>query len=184
MRRSLRLATSALIGLVALGATTPAVASPRAGDAPPPLRVTQDKASATAAIGGGISLTSTVSNPAPQPARHLVAHLNVLSLDPAVYVDPEDWSSHRTQYLDEIPAHGRAQLAWTVHAVNAGQFIIYTAVTGYAGGEVVTAGPAVRADVTQQKTIDAAGVLPVAITVPLVLLALLLLSRLRRRHLL
>ena len=36
------------------------------------------------------------------PGAALIAHLDVVSRDPGVYVDPEDWSSERTRYLPPV----------------------------------------------------------------------------------
>ena len=55
----------------------------------------------------------------------LIAHLTVVSLHDGVYVDPEDWSSHRTRYLGAIPTGGSAMITWRLQAVNAGTFGIY-----------------------------------------------------------
>ena len=44
-----------------------------------------------------------------------------------VYVDPEDWSSHRTRYLAPISAGGSVTLAWKMQAVNSGSFGVYVA---------------------------------------------------------
>ena len=49
-----------------------------------------------------------------------MAHLNVLDLRGDVYVDPEDWSTARTKYLDPIPAGGSTSVTWGGQAVNSG----------------------------------------------------------------
>jgi hypothetical protein len=108
--------------------------------------------------------------------------LNILSLDPDTYVDPEDWSDARTQYLPEIPAGGQATLAWTVQAVNHGRFVVYVALARAQAGQPVLAGPGLRADVTAQRVINAEGILPLAAAVPAATLVVLLATRVRRRR--
>jgi len=168
----------AFVVAVAL-ATAPAA---QAADASPSVRVEQQQATATVVIGGPFSLATTVRSTVELPQGRLVAHLNILSLDPGVYVDPEDWSSQRSQYLAEVPAHGFVQLTWKLHAVNAGRFVVYVALTDGRPGGTVTAGPALVVTVAKRQSLDAAGVLPTAIVVPAALLALLVFVGYRRRR--
>jgi len=57
-----------------------------------------------------------------------VAHLNVASLQQGLYVDPEDWSPERTQFLDPIEPGASARLTWRIHGLFAGNFAIYVVV--------------------------------------------------------
>ncbi|MDX6286672.1 MAG: hypothetical protein QOG53_2157 [Frankiales bacterium] len=147
------------------------------------VEITQDSTNVSTSIGMHFSFTSTVQNTSDQPVTGLVAHLNVVSLDSNVYVDPEDWSSKRTQYLPEIPAKSSTPQSWSVQAVNDGTFVIYVAVTTAAGGSPVVGGPALHVDVAAQRSINAGGILPIAAAVPVVLLGLLVTTRVRRRRL-
>ena len=90
--------------------------------------VTVDRIGVATGLGKRFAFRSTVVNTGPGAARGLVAHLNVASLRPGVYVDPEDWSTSRTRYLDPIPAGGTATVRWSLQAVNAGSFAVYVAV--------------------------------------------------------
>jgi len=111
-----------------------------------------------------------------------VAHLNVLSLDPDVYVDPEDWSTSRTAYAGTLAPHATARLAWNVQAVNTGRFVLYVAVTAEQGAARVAASNTLRLAVAQQRTLDAGGILPLAAAMPAsVLLLTGLVARRRRR---
>jgi hypothetical protein len=47
-----------------------------------------DRTTLSTSIGQRFSFTSTIHNDSDQPRSGLVAHLNVLGLDPDVYVDP------------------------------------------------------------------------------------------------
>jgi hypothetical protein len=183
---------------------TPAVAAlllvaaviPRAVDAPvpgsmaapvpaasAPVSVELDQTNVSTSIGQRFSFTSTVRNHSDQPIPAVVAHLNVLSLDPGVYVDPEDWSSARTSYIDALPAHAATRLGWTVQAVNSGRFVIYVAVTLEQGTHDVAASNALRAAVAQQQTLNAGGMLPLAVAMPATVLLLMGLATHRRRRL-
>ena len=65
-----------------------------------------------------------------------MAHLNVLDLRGDVYVDPEDWSTARTKYLDPIPAGGSTSVTWGGQAVNSGRIGLYVAVLDRSGTRV------------------------------------------------
>ena len=128
------------------------------------------------------SFTSTVRNRGMAPA--LIVHLNVLSRDPSVYVDPEDWSSARTRYLT-VPTGGIANLRWTLRAVNSGSFVVYVAVMSQDGsGPIAVSGP-LRVHLAERRTLDPGGALPLTVGVPAALAALLvgrsLAARRRRR---
>ena len=111
----------------------------------------------------------------------LVAHLNVVDLSGHTYVDPEDWSSHRTRYLPPIPAGGSAVLTWRLNAVNAGTVGIYIAVLPRSGAPVPpTTGPTVRVRIEDRKTLNSGGILPLALGIPVFLGLLALGARLRR----
>jgi hypothetical protein len=132
--------------------------------------VTVDRTGVATGLGKRFALRSTVANTGPDEARGLVAHLNVASLRPGVYVDPEDWSTSRTRYLDPIPAGGTATVRWSLQAVNAGSFAVYVAVLpSDAAGRPPTVGRTVRVTVAERRTLDAGGILPLALGVPTVL---------------
>lgn len=132
--------------------------------------------------GQSFSLRSAITNRGASPASGLVAHLNILSLRPGVYVDPEDWSEDRTRYLNTIPAGGSTTLTWKVKAVNSGSIGVYVAVFPSSGAGRPVTGPTLRAAIAERKTIDAEGIVPLALGVPALLGALAVGVRLRRRR--
>jgi hypothetical protein len=142
-----------------------------------------DRTTVTTSIGQRFSFTSTVRNDSDQAKSGLVAHLNVLGLDPDVYVDPEDWSSQRTIYLDPLPAHASTRLAWTVQAVNSGRLVVYVTVSAQQGTDAVAASNTLRLAVAQQRTVDAGGILPLAVAMPTTVLLLMGFAARRRRRL-
>jgi hypothetical protein len=157
------------------------VAGPAAA-APGALTVSVDRSEVSTRLGHAFVFRSTIANHAAVPAAGQIAHLNVLSLRPGVYVDPEDWSSHRTRYLAPIPPHGSTTLSWRVKAVNAGSIGVYIAVLPGDGSPVrPPTGQFVKVSITDRKSLNTGGIAPLALGVPLVLVALLVLVRLRRR---
>ena len=145
--------------------------------------MSSDRAAVATQLGHAFVIRSTISNSAASPAAGLIAHLNVLSLRGDVYVDPEDWSSQRTRYLPPIPAHGSTTLTWKLDAVNAGDVGVYVAVLpGARAAAEPTAGPVVRVTIADRRTLDAGGILPLALGIPALLGLLALAVRLARRR--
>jgi hypothetical protein len=117
-------------------------------------------------IGQKFTFVTTVTNTATSPASGLVAHLNVLSDDPGVYVDPEDWSSHRTQYLSAIPVGGTLPVTWTVQAVNSGNLTLFVSVLPRHGAGTIATSSPLRVAVGQRRTLNSGGVLPLVLGIP------------------
>jgi len=176
--------------LLVAAVTSPAAGTPLAvSTAAPPsaasaaVSIQLDPTAISTGIGQRFSFSSTLRNNSDQPMPGVIAHLNVLSLDPGVYVDPEDWSSRRTSYVGSLPARASTRLAWTAQAVNSGRFVVYVAVTTKQGTGDVSASNALRLAVAQQRTLDAGGVLPLAVAMPTTVLLLMGLAARRRRRL-
>lgn len=158
------------------------VLGPSSSASPGEIAVTVDRTHVSISLGRSFTFSTTIVNRGGAAAA-LVAHLNVLSLRPGVYVDPEDWSSNRTRYLGVIPAGGSRTVDWSVKAVNAGLFAVYVAVlpqTGAAAPPI--AGPEIQVSVAKRTTLDSAGILPLALGFPLCIGLLAAGVRLRRRR--
>jgi hypothetical protein len=139
-----------------------------------------DRTHVATRIGGHFAFATTIRNDGDQAVSGLVAHLNVLSSDPGVYVDPEDWSSQRTRYLSPLPAHRSRRISWTVTAVNSGSITIYVAVLPRHGvGSVATSAP-LRVDIAKRRTLNSGGVLPLVLGIPSLLGLTALRARARR----
>jgi len=154
-----------------------------AADAGPTVvSVNVDRTAISTALGRKFVFRSTIANHGTTPVRGLIAHLNVLSLRNGVYIDPEDWSSHRTRYLAPIPVGGSVTLTWKLQAVNAGSIGVYVAVLRQSrAAQPPITGPTVHVSIARRKTLDAGGVLPLALGIPMLLGALALAIRARRR---
>lgn len=140
------------------------------------ITVRVDRPRITLGVGEKFAFRTTITNHGSTTAKNLVAHLNVLDLLGDVYVDPEDWSTARTKYLDPIPAGGSTTVAWGGQAVNSGRIGLYVAVLDRAGAPRAPAvGSTIRMDVSSRRNLNAGGVAPIAAGVP-ALLALLTLG--------
>jgi hypothetical protein len=166
--RARRLRAGAACALASALIAAPAAAAPE---------LSMSRPRVSTSIGADFRFSATISNPGAAPLEGLIAHLDVVSRDPGVYVDPEDWSSERTRYLPPVAPGASIVLPWTVKAVNAGRFAVYVVVLG--DGRPL-AGPALDARVAERRTIDAGGVLPLAVGLPALLGLALLGVRTRR----
>jgi hypothetical protein len=161
--RALRLGGTALVAVVAVLLPAPAASAADASQ----MSVTLDRARVSTQLGQKFSFRSTITNRGSTPASGLIAHLNVLSLRPGVYVDPEDWSAERTRYLGTIPPGGSTTTTWRVHAVNHGTLGVYVAVLDESGrARPPRTGPTLRLAVAERKTLNSGGILPLALGVP------------------
>ena len=156
-----------------------AVITPSAGA----VTVKLDRVSVSTRIGEKFHFSSTLRNLDSEPLTNVVAHLNIVSLDPSVYVDPEDWSSHRTRYLGTLAAGESRRIEWTVQAVNSGHFVVYVAAVDRNGAGTVTASNPLRTTVAQRRRLNSGGVVPLALGIPAVLALGFVGVRRRRRSL-
>jgi len=176
MRHRLRLAL-----VVAVIAAPLVAGGARGADVPNPVSVTVDRTEISTQLGHKFAFRSIVTNAGSTAVRGLIAHLNVLSLRNGVYVDPEDWSSHRTRYLPPIEAGGSETISWGMEAVNSGSFAVYVAVLPETGGaEAPATGAAIHVAVARRRTLNSGGILPLALGIPALLGLLTLGFRLRR----
>lgn len=174
--RAVPMAVAALVAALLL----PAAA--RAADPLARVSVTVDRDQISAKLGQKVTFRSTVTNRGSMPTSRLIAHLNVLSLRTGLYVDPEDWSSSRTRYLEPIPPGSSTTTRWRIQAVNSGSLAVYVSVLRQAGvGHAPVSGPAVHLAVAQRRTLNSGGVLPLALGMPAFLGVLSLALMFRRR---
>jgi len=159
--------------LLTLGLTAPAQAA---------ISIANDRTAITVKLGHRFAFHSRIENHGARAAGGLVANLNVVDLTGHTYVDPEDWSSHRTRYLQPIPAGGATTVAWPMNAVNAGTIGLYVAVLPRTGGPVRPAtSPTVRLHIADRRTLNSGGILPLALGIPGTLGLLALAVRASRR---
>jgi hypothetical protein len=154
-----------------------AASAARAAD----LTVSNDRTAIATKLGHKFVFHSTIRNNGTAPAGGLVVHLNVVDLSGHTYVDPEDWSSHRTRYLAAIPAGASTTVSWPMNAVNSGTIGVYVAVLPRSGAPVQpTTGPILRVRIQDRKTLNSGGILPLALGFPALLGLLAFGVRLRR----
>jgi hypothetical protein len=156
---------TAAAGIVAFVSALTAAGGATAQVEPP--SVTVDRTEISTGLGNEFGFQTTITNPATTATPALVAHLNILSLRGEVYVDPEDWSAQRTQFLGTIPVGGTRTLRWKLKAVNGGSLAAYVAVLPQSNPSRAPAtSPTVRITVAERRTLNSGGILPLALGVP------------------
>ena len=155
-----------LLAGVLSGLPVPALANPLDVD------VVADPPVVSTVLGDHFEITTEIKNASNAPTGEILAHLNVASIEGSVYVDPEDWSSERSQQLSLKPGESR-ELSWEIQAVNSGRFAAYVVVVPFGdavkGTEELNISPLVKVDVAQRTTLTAGGALPVVVLVPLLI---------------
>jgi hypothetical protein len=148
------------------------------------LATSLDRATVSNRIGDKFGFHSIVVNTGRATKPGLVAHLNIVSLRKGVYVDPEDWSSRRTQYLAPLRSGETVKLSWSVETVNSGDFALYVVLVPSRHPETLplAVSPALALHSASQKTLNSGGVLPLVVGVPAFLGLVLVVARVRRRR--
>jgi hypothetical protein len=135
-----------------------------------PVSVRVDKTEIASGLGDAFSFKTTIANTGGATTVPLVAHLNILTLRPGVYVDPEDWSGQRTVFLDPISPRRAVTITWSLKAVGSGTLAAYVAVLPQDRPTAPPAiSPTVRVAVEDRRLINAGGILPLALGVPALL---------------
>lgn len=182
MSRPRALAATLLAALAALTAG----AGPAAAASSDGVTVALDRHRVATRLGEGFGFTSTITNRTARPLTGLVAHLNIASLRDGTYVDPEDWSPRRTQYLAPLAPGASKDLSWSVTAVNGGRLGVYVTVLPSRPPQTPASGLAVGAPidlrVAERRTLNTDGVLPLVLGVPALLALAMVGVRTRRAH--
>jgi hypothetical protein len=189
MKRPAVFASIAIAMLIPLGISTaqaaPTASSPASQDGGQ-IQITTAVSALRTAVGRHFTYRPQLVNTGTTATDVLLAHLNVASLTSDVYVDPEDWSSSRSQRVASLRPGQRVTLAWDIQAVSSGSFDVYVVVlpdgrASAGSGPLVVSTP-LHALVAARRTLNAGGSLPVVIAVPALLAIGVLLTRWRVRR--
>lgn len=141
--------------------------------------------SLTAETGDEIDFTTRITNVGAAATPELIVNLGFVSLDRATYVDPEDWSPRRTRGVEAMPPGASVDLDWTVTPVLDGSIGVYIVVMPSSpddlGEEPVAASPILHLTVTEKRSLNPGGVLPVVLAVPGILALFVVSQQIRRR---
>jgi ABC-2 type transport system permease protein len=152
-----------------------------------PLKITIDMEYLTVKTSDSIVFKTDVTNVRDEAARPVIVAMNIINLNKeGDVVDPEDWSPERTQYVTDLTPGKTETLAWRVNAILEGDYLIYmVAMPEPAGAEATSTGVAsqgIHLTVTPFTKLNPAGILPLAIGVPLVIGGAIAVTQLLRRR--
>jgi hypothetical protein len=154
------------------------------GQAPQTVSVQMSQESSSLLVGESVAFSTVLRNTGADATPPLVAHLNVASLRSGVYVDPEDWSSARTRYLDPLQPGDAVTVDWKVRALTEGDFAVYVTLVAGDPTFVPVTGAPLLVHTSPSTILPMRTVLPVVVAVPFVPFVLVLagiVQDLRRR---
>ena len=149
--------------------------------APGDVEVTISPSTVQTRVGDTAQIEVTVTNNGTDPTPALVAHIDITKPSRSGSVDPEDWTPTLSRGVGVLePGYGTT-LSWTLQPISGGRFSVYAVAISEANADVAVSS-AIDFRVTEKRTLNPQGVLPVAIAAPLFVGALVVLRwRLRGR---
>ncbi len=135
--------------------------------------------SAEGAVGDQFDIEVIVANRGAEESPPLAAHIDVTDPRSESSVDPEDWTPTLTRPVGRLAPGKQVTLRWTIQPISPGNYLLY-AVALVADREAAPAAAvsnAVPVAITERRSLNPSGVLPVVLAVPLVLGGAILLRR-------
>jgi hypothetical protein len=138
-------------------------------------------------MGDVVEFNTVVTNHGLQSSSPLIVALNVVSLDASSEaVDLEEWSAQRTQYIDSLAPDESIDLSWLITTGMHGNYLAHIVLIPQPASMEVTTSPIASSSlylsVTPSTRLKPEGVLPFALGVPFVLLAITFVVYRRRRQ--
>jgi hypothetical protein len=179
---------SMLLGLIAVTfLVSPAHAVPSDQVQDDKLAITISSNFKQVKMGDVVKFTTAITNEGLHASSPLILALNVINLnEKGETVDLDEWSPQRTQYIDPLAADESLQVDWIVTSVMHGDYLVYiTLVPQPTTGENTTSpvdSSSLYLMVTPTARLSPGGVLPFALGVPGLLLAITFVVYRRRRQ--
>jgi ABC-type transport system involved in multi-copper enzyme maturation permease subunit len=142
------------------------------------LEITINMEYITVKASDSIFFDATVINNGVSESSPLIVAMNLINLDAqGEIVDPEDWSPQRTQYIELLSPGDSITLNWRVNCILDGDYMIYMVVVPEPEGQNTTSQPiassGIHLTVTPFTKLNPGGVLPIAISAPIVILVII-----------
>ena len=184
LRRKIRAAVRKVIGLSALLGLFAVSLSVSPAHAVQPeqaqgneLEISIDTKFKQVKMGEVVKFNTDIINRGVQTSSPFIVALNVVNLqERGEVVDLEEWSPERTQYIEALAPDESINLDWIVTTGLHGEYIVYIVLIPQPGSAEDTTSPAASSSlyltVTPSARLNPAGVLPFALGVPVILLAI------------
>lgn len=123
-------------------------------------------------LGAQLDLQVSVTNDGDDATPPLVVHIDITAPDQESSVDPEDWTPTLSKPIGVVGRGETVVVDWTIQPISAGTFATYAVVIS-PGVDTIAASNVLEVRVTDQRTLNPGGIVPVAIAVPALVGALL-----------
>jgi hypothetical protein len=138
-------------------------------------------------MGDALQFTTRITNQGRTTSTALIAALNVINLEQnGEVVDLEEWAPKRTQFIGALKPDESVRLDWIITTVLDGEYLAYVVLIPQPASAEVTTSPVASSSlyltVTPSARLRAQGVLPFALGVPTILLAITFVVYRRRRQ--
>jgi hypothetical protein len=132
-------------------------------------------------MGDRITFISTIENKGATAARGVVAWISLVQVDPGQEkpMDLEDWSAQKAVTRAELSPGERFTVEWPMRLIQAGTFRVAVSGADRSSPRIVSS-PFIEFSVRSKPVVESGRILPVALGMPLILVALML-ARLRWR---
>ena len=146
------------------------------------ISVAMSRESAAVTAAEWVEFQSVLRNDGATATPPLVAHLAIAAVDKAREVDPEDWSTQRTQHVRPLQPGESVQLGWKLRALIDGTYAAFVTVVSAREPFPSAVSAPVRLQVAPDDILPLQEVVPVAAVVPLCPLALLVSTVIYKRR--
>ena len=129
--------------------------------------------------GDYVTVSAQITNRADHPIKDITTYLSLVDTENKLPVDLEDWSAEKGLYIGVIDAGQTLPLRWKIHFVKAGVYTL-AIIADIAGQEKPVASDLTHFTVKPKINLNPGKVLPVALGMPILLLALMAIIQYRR----
>jgi hypothetical protein len=132
----------------------------------------------SAQMGDNLSFHSVIRNTSTATVKGIIAWLSLVQIDPGSEqpVDLEDWSAHKAATTTALAQGETLEVEWPLRLIQAGNYRIVVSVVSRESGSLAVS-PFADFTVREKPVVESERVLPVAIGLPLLIVAALLWRR-------
>jgi len=131
-------------------------------------------------MGNHLRFSSTITNTGSAPIEGLVAWISLVEIDPGHEqpMDLEDWSAHKAVSGAFLGPGQSLRTNWPMRLIKAGDYRVVVSVTNRDSHTVFTS-PTIQFHVRQKAVLQSTRILAVAVAIPLLFVALLIVKKVK-----
>ncbi len=145
------------------------------------LQITVKKPDANLTMGDRPVFESVLTNKSDRPVENIVLYISLVNLNKGREhpVDLEDWSAQKAVHLARIEGRSSSNEQWSMRLIQSGHYGLFVTAVSDMDIKPLTS-DIVFFDIRPKKTVIPSRIWPVAMGVPLLLLLLMILIRIKR----